>query len=207
MMALFRAILALVGLLLSAQVAVRLARHLLASRMQPGPSRSTPAGPRAAAGLLTHVPIEPGMRVLQIGSPDAALVSSLARQVGKYGKVYVLESSGERAEGLGRQLRAERVGNVEVLTGDPARLELPDSTFDLALCVQVLADQPRRQRTLWELQRVLRPRGHLSVSESLRPWRYLSRATLKNEASAVGLVCRDEHGSPLAYTANFRKPA
>ncbi|HZR98803.1 MAG TPA: methyltransferase domain-containing protein [Chloroflexota bacterium] len=195
------------GLVLSAQVAVRLARHVLGSGIQPAASPSTLARPGATDGLLTYVPIEPGMRVLQIGSPHPAFVGTLARRVGKYGKVYVLESSGERAEGLGRQLRAERVGNVEVLTGDPARLELPDCTFDLALCVQALADQPRRQRTLWELQRVLRPRGHLSVSESLRPWRYLSRGTLKNEASAVGLVCRDEHGTPLAYTANFRKLA
>jgi len=137
----------------------------------------------------------------------AFAMSGLARQVGKYGKVYVLESSGERADRLARQLRTARVTNAEVLSGDPARLELPDSTFDLALCVHSLADQPRRQRTLWELQRVLRPRGHLSVRESLRPGRYLRRGTLKSEASAVGLVCREEHGTPLAYTANFRKPA
>ncbi len=204
---LLRAVLAVVGLLVSARFVARLARHALAVHAPLAGASPGLRGGQSTDILLSHVPLEPGMRVLQIGTPDPGLVRGLARQVGKYGKVYVLESSGERADRLARQLRTARVTNAEVLSGDPARLELPDSTFDLALCVHSLADQPRRQRTLWELQRVLRPRGHLSVRESLRPGRYLRRGTLKSEASAVGLVCREEHGTPLAYTANFRKPA
>jgi ubiquinone/menaquinone biosynthesis C-methylase UbiE len=202
-----RALLALAGLLLSAQVAVRLARYFLASRATSAgqPALSGPA-PRQQS-LLRRLPLEPGMRVLHIGPADARLVQGVAQRVGKYGKVYVVESTSDRAEQLAGQLRAGRVGNVEVLSGDPARLELPDSTFDVALCVRALAAQPRRQRALWELQRVLRPTGQLAVSESLRPGSFLPRRTLKTEADAVGLECREEHGSPLAYTATFRKLA
>jgi SAM-dependent methyltransferase len=204
---LVRALLALVGLILSAQVVVRLARYLLASRAS-APTILVPTSPaQRHAGLLWHLPLEPGMRVLHIGPADAGLVRGVAQRVGKYGKVYVVESTTDRAERLAAQLRTGRVGNVEVLSGDPARLELPDSTFDVALCLRTLATQPRRQRALWELQRVLRPSGQLAVSESLRPGSFLPRRTLKTEADAVGLECREEHGSPLAYTATFRKLA
>ena len=66
------------------------------------------------------------MRVLQIGPADAGLVQGVAQRVGKYGKVYVVESTTDRAEQLAGQLRTGHVGNVEVLSGDPSRLELPD---------------------------------------------------------------------------------
>jgi ubiquinone/menaquinone biosynthesis C-methylase UbiE len=204
---LVRALLALVGLILSAQVVVRLARYLLASRAASTDNPAlTTAAPRHT-GFLRRLPLEPGMRVLHIGPADAGLVRGVAHRVGKYGKVYVVESTTDRAEQRAGQLRAGRIGNVEVLSGDPARLELPDSTFDVVLCVRALATQPRRQRALWELQRVLRPSGQLAVSESLRPGSFLPRLTLKTEADAVGLECREEHGSPLAYTATFRKLA
>jgi ubiquinone/menaquinone biosynthesis C-methylase UbiE len=95
---------------------------------------------------------------------------------------------------------------VEVLTGQPSHLDLPDATFDLVLSVGQLASVPRRQRALWEIERILRPGGHLSVSQALVGPPFLAPDTLRREASAVGLGWREQHGLPVAYTANFRKP-
>ena len=204
-----RVLLALVGLVVSAQVAGRLAR-----RFAPGlvPSLPFPRAPLRAAlfdaeRLLTRLPIDPGMRVLVIGPASPALVVAMARAVGKYGKLYVVEPAAERARRLEARVKGERVTNAEVIVGDLKRLELPDSTFDLVLCVAVLAGTPSRQRALWEVARVLRPGGHLSVSEAVGGLDYLPRGTLRREAGNVGLAWREQHGLPTAYTVNFRKSA
>jgi SAM-dependent methyltransferase len=201
-----RVLLGLLGLLVSILLGRRLAQRWQRVRL------GRPAVPLAAAllapeRLLPRLPLEPGMRVLIVGPASPWLVQAVARAVGKYGRVYTLEPTGQRAQRLTAALRAGRATNIEVLVGRPARLDLPDSTFDLVLCVGVLADLPQRERALWEMHRVLRPGGHLSVSEALVGPSYLRRATLQREADAVGFTWREQRGSPLAYTANFRKAA
>ncbi len=173
-----RVLLGLLGLLVSILLGRRLAQRWQRARF------GRPAVPLAAAllspeRLLPRLPLEPGMRVLIVGPASPRLVQAVARAAGKYGRVYVLEPTGQRAQRLTTALRAARAANVEVLVGRPARLDLPDSTFDLVLCVGVLADLPQRERALWEMHRVLRPGGHLSVSEALVGPSYLRRATLQ----------------------------
>jgi SAM-dependent methyltransferase len=203
-----RAILALVGLAVSARLALQFARYFRAAVLPAGrPSAPASSSRLDGGGTLGRLTIEPGMRVLQLGPAAASEVAELGRRVGKYGRVYVLERSPERAEALADGLRVAKLPNVEVLSGDPARMELPDSTFDLALCVDALADLPRRQRALWELQRVLRPRGRLTVRERFRPPLLLTRGRLTEEAAAVGLECREARGLPVAYSATFEKSA
>jgi hypothetical protein len=142
-----RIVLGLVGLLVSAQVAGRLARRFAPDLVPPPPFPSAPL--RAALfdpdRLLHRLPVEPGMRVLVVGPASPTLIGAVGRAVGKYGKVYVVDPSSERTQRLEARLQADRVGNIEVTGGNLQRLELPDSTFDLALCVGVLADVPRRR--------------------------------------------------------------
>ena len=147
------------------------------------------------------------MRVLVLGPAPQALITRVAQGVGKYGKVYVLEPSRMAAGGRDGRRHEPFPANVEALAGQASRLDLPDATFDLVLAVGQLAGAPRRQRTLWEIERVLRPGGHLSVSQALVGPPFLLPATLRREATAVGLGWREQHGLPVAYTANFRKPA
>jgi SAM-dependent methyltransferase len=195
-----------VGLVVSAQVAQRLARRLapdVAARLDAAPAQSAIFPPER---LLPRLPLEPGMRVLVLGPAPDALVARIAHGAGKYGKVYVLERMPDGARRLEGRLRAARVPNVEGLAGQPSRLDLPDATFDLVLSVGQFAALPRRQRALWEIERVLRPGGHLSVSQALVGPPFLRPATLRGEASAVGLAWREQYGSLIAYTANFRKP-
>jgi SAM-dependent methyltransferase len=203
-----RILLGLVGLVVSAQVAGRLARRFAPDLV---PSLPFPPAPLRAGlfdtdRLLQRLPLEPGMRVLLVGPANPALARTVANMIGKYGKLYAVEPTAERARRLEARLLEERVANAEVLVGGLKRLELPDATFDLALCVGVLADAAGRQRALWELARVLRPGGHLSVSEAIGGLDYLSSGTLRREAANVGLAWREQHGLPVAYTANFRKP-
>jgi ubiquinone/menaquinone biosynthesis C-methylase UbiE len=201
-----RIVLALVGLLVSAQLARRLARRVVpdvAARLDAAPVQSTLFGPDR---LMPRLPLDPGMRVLLLGPTPEALLLRVAQGVGKYGKVYVLEPSPEHVRRLRSRARVGHLPNVEALVGQPNRLDLPNATFDLVIAVGQLAGLPRRQRALWEFERVLRPGGHLSVSQALVGPEFLRADTLRREAGAVGLAWREQHGPPVAYTANFRKP-
>ena len=201
-----RLLLALVGLVVSAQIARRVVRRIApdaAARLEATPLQTAAFPPDR---LLPRLPLEPGMRVLMLGRVPEALLNRVAQAVGKYGKVYLLEPSAEHVRRFEAQRGAGRPPNVEALVGQPSRLDLPDATFDLVLAVGQLAGLARRQRALWEIERVLRPGGHLSVSQALVGPPFLRATTLRREASAVGLTWREQHGVPFAYTANFRKP-
>ncbi|HLH27064.1 MAG TPA: methyltransferase domain-containing protein [Chloroflexota bacterium] len=202
-----RILLALVGLVVSAQVARRLARHApfdVATSREAVPVQSALFAPDR---LIRRLPLEPGMRVLLLGPAPDSLMTRVARGVGKYGKVYVLQPSPESARRLDADLRERHLANVDALVGQASHLNVPDATFDLVLAVGQLAGLPRRQRALWEIERILRPGGHLSVSQALLGPTFLRGETLRREAGAVGLAWREQHGLPFAYTANFRKPA
>ena len=209
MRAIARFVLGLLGLLLSARLAVRVARRV-APGLVPAQTALLPVSPLQAVvfapeRLLPRVPLEPGMRVLQIGPSRENVVAAVVRAVGKYGRVYLVEPSPERAQALRAHLRAGRSGPVEVLAGGVTQLDLPDSTFDLVLLVGVAGGWARRERAFWELHRVLRPGGHLSLSEALDGADYVRATTLRREATNVGFVLRERRGSPVAYTLNFRK--
>jgi ubiquinone/menaquinone biosynthesis C-methylase UbiE len=201
-----RIVLALVGFVVSAQVARRIAKRVapdLAARLDAAPVQSAVFPPER---LLPRLPLEPGMRVLLLGPAPEGLVARVAQSVGKYGKVYVLEPALDGALRPEVRRHGLRPPNVETLAGQPSRLDIPNATFDLVLSVGQLAGVARRQRALWEIERVLRPGGHLSASQALVGPPFLPAATLRHEATAVGLVWREQHGPPVAYTANFRKP-
>ncbi|MBX5493535.1 MAG: methyltransferase domain-containing protein [Chloroflexi bacterium] len=197
---------ALIGLIASAVVARRLTRR--------GPPRSVAADldrPFADA-LLTPaalgpaLPIEPGMRVLLLGPAALSWVQALRAALGRYGRLYVAEPMPERARALRTAVRDAGLRAVDVIEVSDVRVDLPDSSVDLVVAIGSLATAPRRQRLLWELERLLRPGGYLAVSEGLYGARYLRAATLREEARAVGLDPLARHGTPLAYTATFRKP-
>lgn len=59
---------------------------------------------------------------------------------------------------------------VDVRQGDLADLALPDASFDLVLCHQVVHHADDQLAVLQNLFRVLRPGGTLMLSESCRPF-------------------------------------
>ncbi|HZS00986.1 MAG TPA: methyltransferase domain-containing protein [Chloroflexota bacterium] len=202
-----RVVLALLGVVVSAQLARRIARRFAPGTPAPLHTAPVQSALFSPERLVPRLPLEPGMRVLVLGPAPSALIARLTQGAGKYGKVYVLEPTAEDARRLESHLRAAHLANVEVLAGQSSRLDLPDATFDLVVVAGQLAGAPRRQRALWEIERVLRPGGHLSVSQALVGPPFLPAQRLRREASAVGLAWREQHGPPIAYTANFRKPA
>jgi len=121
------------------------------------PGRTWEAMARATLPLLV-----PG-DVLDIASGDGVLAELLA----PHAKSYVCVDASERVVSAARE-RLKPHRNVRVLVGDMHGLDLPGSSFDLALLMQALTYSERPAAAVAEAARLLRPGGRLVVTSLAR---------------------------------------
>ena len=72
----------------------------------------------------------------------------------------------QKAEVAARKCNA----NVEICQGSAKRLNLPDNSFDLIFCHQLIHHIQFQEDALLEFKRLLKPGGKLLLSESCRPF-------------------------------------
>jgi arsenite methyltransferase len=107
--------------------------------------------------------LEPGERVLDIGSGPGFLVEEMAREVGPEGRVAGVDPS-ESMLALAR--RRDGAGAVDLRVGDAFSLPFEDGSFDAAVTTQVLEYVDDVPRALAEARRVLRAGGRLLVLDT-----------------------------------------
>jgi ubiquinone/menaquinone biosynthesis C-methylase UbiE len=125
---------------------------------------STPDVVQQRAEVLALLAVQPGERVLDVGSGPGFLVASLADAVGPGGAVRGLDPSAPM-NAAARDLITDRPW-AGIDEGDAVTLPYPDASFDAAVSTQVyeyVADIPR---ALAELRRVLRVGGRAVVLDT-----------------------------------------
>jgi ubiquinone/menaquinone biosynthesis C-methylase UbiE len=137
-------------------------RHALAyqRRLEDVMSRGESVGRSRAMELLDA---RPGMRILDLACGPGNLSRRLAMQVSPSGEVVGVDL----AAGMIELARSAAIANARFEVMDIERLELPDESFDAAMCghgFQFASDLPR---ALSEARRVLRPEGRLAASVPL----------------------------------------
>ena len=113
---------------------------------------------RATRAVLS---LQPGERVLDIGSGPGFLAAEMAGEVGPDGRVYGIDPSESMLASAGR-----RDAPVEFGPGDALVLPFPDEQFDVAVCTQVYEYVEDIAAALAEARRVLRPGGRLLVLDT-----------------------------------------
>jgi arsenite methyltransferase len=108
---------------------------------------------RATRALLA---LQPGERVLDIGSGPGFLAEEMAAEVGPEGAVHGVDPS-ESMLAIARR----RGTAVQYALGDAVSLPFDDETFDAAIATQVYEYVPDMPAALAEVRRVLRPGGRL----------------------------------------------
>jgi arsenite methyltransferase len=113
---------------------------------------------RATRALLA---LQPGERVLDIGSGPGFLAEEMAAEVGPEGAVHGVDPS-ESMLAIARR----RETAVQYALGDAVSLPFEDQTFDAAIATQVYEYVPDMPAALAEARRVLKSGGRLLILDT-----------------------------------------
>ena len=113
---------------------------------------------RATRALLA---LQPGERVLDIGSGPGFLADEMAAEVGPEGAVHGVDPS-ESMLAIARR----RGTAVQYALGDAVSLPFEDQTFDAAIATQVYEYVPDMPAALAEARRVLKSGGRLLILDT-----------------------------------------
>jgi len=109
--------------------------------------------------------LEPGERVLDLGSGAGTDSLVAAQMVGDGGRVTGIDMTPEmlaKARAAARELGAE---NVEFVEGEAERLPFPNAYFDVVISNGVIDLIPDKDAVFAELNRVLVPGGRLQIAD------------------------------------------
>jgi ubiquinone/menaquinone biosynthesis C-methylase UbiE len=118
----------------------------------------------AQAAVMTCAGLAPGEHVLDVACGTGATAMEAAASVSPGGEVMGVDLSGSMVDSARLRARQQGRANARFERMDAERLELPDHSFDVALCVLGLMYVPRPERALGEMRRVLRARGRLVLA-------------------------------------------
>lgn len=109
--------------------------------------------------------INPGDRVLDVGSGSGTDVMIASKLVGDGGKIWALDFTAAMRSKLSDTLKQHGVKNVEVLAGSAEQIPLPDASVDVVTSNGVLNLVPDKRRAIGEIFRVLKPGGRVQIAD------------------------------------------
>ena len=87
----------------------------------------------------------------------------------------------------------------QIIGSTDALWQMPDESFDVIFCHNVLEYAPDREEILREFYRLLKPKGVLSIVKHNRPGRVMQMVVLLNEFEKADALLDGEDGTTAAY--------
>lgn len=118
------------------------------------------------AKAIAQFELDPGMKVVDLGSGSGFYSYAIAKVVGKTGKVYAVDVQKELLDRVVTEGHKNRVTNIEVIWGDIEKLngtKLASGTMDAALLANTLFQVENKRECAKEIYRILKPGGKLMV--------------------------------------------
>lgn len=114
--------------------------------------------------LVEHLPLKPGVRVLDIATGRGACLFPAAGKVGPEGVAVGTDLAVPMARETAAEAAAEHLTNIRVLVMDAEQLAFPQESFDAILAGFALYFLPRPSKAFAEFARVLKPGGTIGVT-------------------------------------------
>jgi arsenite methyltransferase len=109
--------------------------------------------------------LEPGERVLDLGSGAGTDSLVAAQMVGEQGQVTGIDMTPQMLARARAAAAAMGASNVEFVEGEAERLPFADATFDIVISNGVIDLIPDKDAVFAELQRVLVPGGRMQIAD------------------------------------------
>lgn len=154
------------------------------------------------AAMVASLPIEAGMRVLDVACGDGTYSRLLAARVGGDGSVWALDADPAFLDLAGSSGGDPTFDRLRFVAGTLERPPFEEGTFDLAWCAQSLYSLPEPVGALRRIARLVKPGGGVAVLEAdtlhqvLLPWPVEVELALR-QAEWAGF--NRESGRPRKY--------
>ena len=119
---------------------------------------------RFGVRLVEQMVIAPGAHVLDVATGKGAVLVPAARRVGAAGHVIGVDLSSAMLMEAERAGRTDGLTNIETRRMDAEKLDFGDAAFDVVTCAFSLFFFHAMDVALREMQRVLKPGGHIGIS-------------------------------------------
>ena len=114
---------------------------------------------------LENLPLEPGDVVADIGAGSGYFSIPMARMVGAEGLVYAVDIQPEMLSRLEKNAADAGVENIELILGDADATNLPESSVDMALFVDVYHELEWPFEVMTSLYASMKPGGKVVLLE------------------------------------------
>jgi ubiquinone/menaquinone biosynthesis C-methylase UbiE len=153
---------------------------------------------RNPAQTVAACEIKPSDTVLEIGAGSGLFTAALAASCAK-----LIVSDVEARYLNDSRSKVQDQHNLEFLVADACALPLPDRSVNVVVMISVLPEIPTPTLALREAKRVLKPGGHIVVSQELFEPEYVTPATTNEWAKNAGLVATHKSGDWWVYTHHY----
>ena len=201
-------LLGLAGLLILAQIVLRVFLQLRRTPIPPAFGFLLSSGWRRLyrdpERTLAPLDIQPGMTVLEVGPGVGTFSVEAARRVGAGGKLIGVDIQPAFLEQTSLTVDAAGARQVELYSADVTSLPLERDSVDRAFLIAVLPEVPNIAGALAEIHRVLKPDGLLMISEEIIEPEYVPAAVTERWATRAGFELVSRHGNAFCYSLLFR---
>lgn len=153
--------------------------------------------------LVTRLRLADTTRVLEIGAGSGFYSAEVGRNVSK-GRLELLDVQFEMLKKAQRKFEAEGIFNAGYTLADASSLPFKDSCFDVIFLVTVLGEISDQKAFLSEANRLLKPKGIISISEHYPDPDFSPFAQINSLVEKEGFELAEHFGGRWSYTANFR---